>query len=130
MTSGGSYDRDDVKIKGVDSSGVDREITAIADGSDYRLATYATIEGDVDSINHVHYKIHEGKHYIYTTNQILGNNNYYDVYFSVGSGAEVPHVTWRTEITEDLEINIYEGATITAGAALNFKNNNRNYADT
>jgi hypothetical protein len=37
MADVSSYDRDDVKVKGVDSTNVDREITAVSDGSKYRL---------------------------------------------------------------------------------------------
>jgi hypothetical protein len=39
------HDRDDVKVKGVDSGGTDREIGAVADGSKYRLC----VDGGSDS---------------------------------------------------------------------------------
>jgi hypothetical protein len=91
--------------------------------------TGITVEdGSISNIEHEHAKIHESEHWFYkdvfdfvTTAGTIHN-------IVVAVGAAEPHFKFECYGSQEMDIEIYEGSTVTAatGTAISILNNNRN----
>jgi len=85
---------------------------------------------EIATLSHDHYEIHLGNHFSYNVTTLVDDGEYYGLYFSVGSGEAVPHIVWGISADAIVQVALYESPTITTGAAVVTRNNNRNYSDT
>ena len=128
----GAPEKDNVKVKGVDSGGVDREITAIDDGSGvYRLAVDTSMNNANDNavILWSHHKIHLGDSYVHSSYEDLGLNEYYRIKITTTADT-YPHIILASNVKNNTIMEFYEGSSVTAGAALTSLNRNRESSNT
>ena len=129
----GSYDGDDVVVKGDDGTEEGAKIAAITDSEGKkRLAVDANLSSEhshLETIMWEHELIHQGYHFTYTDFYNLDNTESKYYLFEVSSGLHVPHIVWGLNVEDTCEIYLIESPSYTKGTALTLRNNNRNYAD-
>lgn len=79
------------------------------------------------TIDYAHHEVHSGSHFFICGNSTLGSGDTLDFQITTGDTTRWVHITYSYENTQNLTMQVYEGANVTAnGTAVTPINNNRN----
>ena len=115
---------DGVNTMGVNS---DSSITVRVTDLDGRMLKLDAATNSLLTIDYEHHEIHSGSHFFLSNYQTVNNGDTVDFQITTGDTTRWIHLTYGYENTQQLILNVYEGATVTTnGTAVAPVNNNRN----